>query len=49
MTRSDPRRDGISRLLGNFKRDRPLGLPLHDDRTRSDPTAVDHIMNAQRA
>jgi hypothetical protein len=26
MTRSDPRRDGISRLLGNFKGDRPLGF-----------------------
>ena len=46
--RSDPGGDGVSRLFGNLKLDRPLGLLLHDNRTRSDPTALDNIMDAER-
>jgi hypothetical protein len=38
----------VSRLLGNLKLDRPMGLLLHDDRTRRDPTAVDNIMDTDR-
>ena len=47
MRRSDPGCDGVPRLLGDLKLDRPLGLLLHDNRAGGDPTSVDHIVDAE--
>ena len=47
MCRRDPGGDHLPRVLGNLKLDRSLGLLLHDDRTGSHPTAMDHIVNME--
>ena len=47
MRRRDPGRDRVPRLLGDLKLHRSLGLLLHDDRRGSDPTALDHIVDAK--
>jgi hypothetical protein len=47
MRRCDPGGNRVPRLLGDFKLDRPLGFLLHDDRPRSDSTALDHIVDAE--
>ena len=47
MSRRDPGGDRVSRLLGDLKLHRPLGLLLHDNRARGDVTALDHIVDAK--
>jgi hypothetical protein len=47
MCRGDPRSDRVPRLLGDLELHRPLGLLLRDNRARSDPTALDHIVNVE--
>jgi hypothetical protein len=43
----DPGRDRIPRLLGDLELHRSLGLPLHDNHTGGDMTALDHIVDAK--
>ena len=45
--RGDPGRDRVACLLGDLKLDRALGLLLHDHRPRHDPSALDHIVDAE--
>jgi hypothetical protein len=47
MGRGDPGRDCVSRLLGDLKLDRALGLLLHDRRPRHDPSALDRIVDPE--
>jgi len=47
MRRSDPGCDGVPRLLGDLKLDRPLALFLHDNGPGSDATPMDHVVDAQ--
>src|SRR5258706_14104362 len=43
----DPGTDCVPRLFGDLELHRPLGLLLHDDRTRGDMTALEHIANVK--
>jgi len=47
MRRTDPGCDRVSRLLSDLELDRPLGLLLHDNRTRGDSTSVNDIVDAE--
>jgi len=47
VRRSDPCCDGVPRLLGDLKLDRPLRLFLHDNGPGSDATPMDHVVDAQ--
>src|SRR5437867_9336869 len=43
----DPGADRVSRLFGDLKLHRPLGLPLHDNRAGCHMTALDHVADAK--
>lgn len=43
----DPGGNRIPRWFGNLKLDRSLGLLLHDNRSGSNPIALDHIVNLE--
>ena len=47
MCRGNPRRNRLPGLLGDLKLHRPLGLLLHDNRARTDPTALYDIVNVE--
>jgi hypothetical protein len=47
VRRADPCRDRVSRLFGDLELHRSLGLLLHDNRSRGDVTALDHIVDAE--
>src|SRR6266699_1872280 len=43
----DPGTDCVPRFFGDLELHRPLGLLLHDDRTRGDMTALEHNANVK--
>jgi hypothetical protein len=47
MSRGDPSRQCITRLLSNFELHRTLRFLLHDDRAVSHMTSLLHIMHAE--
>jgi hypothetical protein len=47
MRRGDPVGDRVPRLLSDLELHRPLGLLLHDNRARSDSTALNDIVNVE--
>src|SRR5438094_9801859 len=43
----DPGRDRVPRLFGDLKLNRSLGLLLHDNRARSNVTALYHVVHME--